>query len=215
VRIAAHCRSQEERRAPRQDQGNRANRCGRGLLMHAAPVSCMRTRLQRMCHGRRFRVPRTSARSASIERVPGPLREGLSGEWLSRRPKQRLGDDDVVTVERDGRAAVKLVADRECFAHPPAERVVVGSCQDSVGRQAFRWRGLRHRSHLPRDGTRAGPARGRRLGLERRANALTVGSGVTETAPGSICVAYSARRSVRVPRSACNACAPASKESTR
>jgi hypothetical protein len=62
-------------------------------------------------------------------------------ERLLRRPQDRLRDYDALAVDRHRRATVELVAEFERLAHAPAERVVVGAGQESVGRQAIRWCG--------------------------------------------------------------------------
>jgi hypothetical protein len=51
-----------------------------------------------------------------------------------RRPEQRLTDDYPLPVERRKGGAVKVIAERERVAHPPAERVVVRAGEESVPR---------------------------------------------------------------------------------
>lgn len=55
------------------------------------------------------------------------------------RPDQRLGDDDALTIEGDGRAFMQFVAQADHFAHTLAERGIVLSGQDSVDGQSVRW----------------------------------------------------------------------------
>ena len=77
-----------------------------------------------------------------------------------RRPKQRLGDDDAVAVERHGGAAVELIAEFKSLAHAPTEGIIIRPGEDSIERQALgRWG--RHRGMISRAGTRTGGTAGR------------------------------------------------------
>ena len=66
-----------------------------------------------------------------------------------RRPKQRLGDDDAVAVERHTGAAVELIAQFKSLAHAPTEGIIIRPGQDSIERQALR-RWARHRGMISR-----------------------------------------------------------------
>jgi hypothetical protein len=128
-------------------------------------VRASRRRRHGPCSARIAGVPRRISPSTT-KRFSGTRRRRATvsaGERLLRWPQDRSCDYDAFAVERHGGAAVELVAEFESLAHAPAERVIIGASQESIGRQAVRWR-IRHRC-IVSQGRRPAQAR-RTMGIQ-------------------------------------------------